>query len=264
MGMTGIPIYNVNNNCSTGASALILAKQLIETGQNDCVLALGFEKMERGSLGTKWNDRTIPLDRHFEVMIDTDGMTEAPPAAQLFGNAGMEHMKKYGSKPEHFAKIAYKNHKHSVNNPYSQFRDEYTLEQVKSSPTVHRVLTKLQCCPTSDGSAACIVASEDFVRRHKLESQAVEILAMEMCTDLESTFSEKSAIKLIGYDMAKMAAQKVFTQTNYKPQDVDVVELHDCFSANELITYEALGLCPEGKAHEMIDRNDNTYGKNND
>ncbi|KAL7028368.1 hypothetical protein ACKWTF_005814 [Chironomus riparius] len=260
MGMTGIPIYNVNNNCSTGASALILAKQLIETGKNDCVLALGFEKMERGSLGTKWNDRTVPLDKHFELMIDMEGMSTAPPASQLFGNAGEEHMKKYGSKPEHFAKIAYKNHKHSVNNPYSQFQDEYTLEQIKASPQVHRVLTKLQCCPTSDGSACCIVASENFVRKHKLESQAVEIVAMEMNTDFESTFNEKSSIKLVGYDLTKVAAQKVFAQTNYKPQDVDVVELHDCFSANELITYEALGLCPEGKAHEMIDRGDNTYG----
>ncbi|KAL7028366.1 hypothetical protein ACKWTF_005814 [Chironomus riparius] len=260
MGMTGIPIYNVNNNCSTGASALFLAKQLIETGNNDCVLALGFEKMERGSLGTKWNDRTVPLDKHFEQMVELEGFTSAPPASQLFGNAGEEHMKKYGSKPIHFAKIAYKNHKHSVNNPYSQFQDEYTLEQIQNSTQVHRVLTKLQCCPTSDGSACCIVANEDFVRKHKLESQAVEIVAMEMNTDFESSLNEKSSIKLVGYDITKAAAKKVFAQTNYKPQDVDVVELHDCFSANELITYEALGLCPEGKAHEMIDRGDNTYG----
>lgn len=261
MGMTGIPIYNVNNNCSTGASALMLAKQLIETGNNDCVLALGFEKMERGSLGTKWNDRTMPLDKQFELMGDIDGITAAPPSAQLFGNAGEEHMTKYGSKPEHFAKIAYKNHLHSVNNPYSQFQDKYTLDEVKNSATVHRVLTKLQCCPTSDGSACCIVANEDFVRRHKLEAQAVEIVGMEMCTDFESTLKDRSAIKLVGYDMTKFAAKKLFAQTNYKPQDVNVVELHDCFSANELITYEALGLCPEGKAHELIDRNDNTYGK---
>ncbi len=83
---------------------------------------------------------------------------------------------------------------------------------------------------------------------------------MEMNTDFESTLKEKSAMKLVGYDLTKNAAKKVFSQTNYKPQDVNVVELHDCFSANELITYEALGLCPEGKAHELIDRNDNTYG----
>ena len=143
-------------------------------------MALGFEKMERGSLSNKFNDRTNPLDKHMLEMSDLVGFSAGPPAAQLFGNAGEEHMAKYGSKPEHFAKIAYKNHKHSVNNPYSQFQDEYTFDQVKNSPVVHKVLTKLQCCPTSDGSACCIVANEDFVRRHKLEAQAVEIVGMEV------------------------------------------------------------------------------------
>lgn len=258
--MTGIPIYNVNNNCSTGASALILAKQLIETGQNDCVLALGFEKMERGSLTSKYMDRTNPIEKHVTTMSEINDITGAPIAAQLFGNAGEEHMKKYGSKPEHFAKIAYKNHKHSKNNPYSQFQDEYSLDQIKGSNQVHNYLTKLQCCPTSDGAACCILASEEFVHRHSLEKQAVEIVGMEMSTDLPSTFNDKSAMKLVGYDMTRNAAQKLFAKTSYKPQDVDVVELHDCFSANELITYEALGLCEPGKAHELIDRNDNTYG----
>lgn len=260
VGLTGIPMYNVNNNCSTGSSALFLAKQLIETGHNDCVLALGFEKMERGSLSAKYFDRTNPMDKHIETMSNVHDIQGGPITAQMFGNAGVEHMKKYGTKPEHFWKIAYKNHKHSVNNPYSQFRDEYSLEQIKNSPVVHELLTKLQCCPTSDGSAACILANEDFVRRHGLESQAVEIVGMEMSTDLPSTFNENSMMKVVGYDMTKNAAAKLFGKTNYKPQDVDVVELHDCFSANELITYEALGLCEPGKAGELIDRGDNTYG----
>lgn len=259
--MTGIPVYNVNNNCSTGSTALFLAKQLIETGQNDCVMALGFEKMERGSLGMKFTDRTNPLEKHLEVMSEIVGVsTTSPLTPQFFGNAGEEHMKRYGSKPEHFAKIAYKNHKHSVNNPYSQFQDEYTLEQIKGSPVVHKVLTKLQCCPTSDGSACAIVANEEFVRRHNLEAQAVEIVGMELATDFPSTLNSKSSIQIIGYDMAKTATKRLFEKANLTPEDVDVVELHDCFSANELIMYEALGLCPEGKAHEMIDRNDNTYG----
>lgn len=260
VGMTGIPIYNVNNNCSTGSTAIFLAKQLIENGQNDCVLALGFEKMERGSLKAKYDDRTMPVGRHVESMMENVGFAQAPPNPQLFGNAGIEHMKKYGSKPEHFAKIAYKNHKHSVNNPYSQFQDEYSLNQIKDSQKIYEILTKLQCCPTSDGGACCILANEDFVRKHKLEAQAVEIVGMEMATDFDSTFASKSSMRLVGYDMTKAAAKKLFEKTNFKPQDVHVVELHDCFSANELITYEALGLCPEGTAHEMIDRGDNTYG----
>ncbi|XP_067108589.1 sterol carrier protein 2 [Osmerus mordax] len=260
LGLSGIPIINVNNNCSTGSTALFMARQLVQGGLVDCVLALGFEKMERGSLSSKYMDRTNPMDKHMEVMINRYGMVAAPAAPQMFGNAGREHMEKYGTKPEHFAKIAWKNHKHSTNNPYSQFRDEYSLEQVINSRKVFEFLTLLQCCPTSDGAGAAVLASEDFVRRHGLEGQAVEILAQEMVTDLSSTFEENSCMKMVGYDMSKLAAQKCFETAGLKPSDVDVIELHDCFSANELITYEALGLCPEGKAGELIDRGDNTYG----
>ncbi|XP_015521114.1 sterol carrier protein 2 [Neodiprion pinetum] len=260
VGMTGFPVYNVNNNCSTGSTALLMGKQIIETGNADCVLALGFEKMERGSLTSKFMDRTNPMDKHVELMADIAGLDASPITAQMFGNAGIEHMKKYGTKPEHFAKIAYKNHLHSTNNPYSQFQEKYSLEQIMKSPTVFGPLTKLQCCPTSDGAAAVILANEDFVKANNLEAQAVEIVGMEMSTDLPSTFSERSCIKLIGYDMTQNAAQKLFTNTPYKPSDVDVIELHDCFSANELITYEALGLCPPGKAGELIDSGNNTYG----
>ncbi|KAK0088414.1 hypothetical protein PV325_012078 [Microctonus aethiopoides] len=260
VGLSGCPIYNVNNNCSTGSTALIMAKQLIESGRADCVLALGFEKMEKGSLSSKFMDRTNPMDKHIAIMAEISGIGDGPITAQLFGNAAIEHMQKYGTKPEHFAKIAYKNHLHSVNNPNSQFQDKYTLEQIMNSPKVYGPLTKLQCCPTSDGSAAVILANEDFIRRHNLYNQAVEILAMEMTTDTASTFAEKSCIKLVGYDMTKNAAEKVFASVPYEPSDVDVVELHDCFSANELITYEALGLCLPGQAGQLIDSGNNTYG----
>jgi len=260
IGMTGMPVYNVNNNCSTGSTALLMAKQLLETGNADCVLALGFEKMERGSLSSKYHDRTNPMDKHVELLAEIAGINNSPITAQMFGNAGKEHMEKYGTKPEHLAKIAYKNHKHSVNNPYSQFQDDYTMEQIMNSPCIYGPLTKLQCCPTSDGSAAAILATEEFVRAHGLERQAVEILGMEMATDLPSTFNDRSCMKIVGYDMTKKAADMLFQKTNYRPQDVDVVELHDCFSANELISYEALGLCAPGKAGELIDSGDNTYG----
>ncbi|KAJ8270261.1 hypothetical protein GJAV_G00112240 [Gymnothorax javanicus] len=260
LGLTGIPITNVNNNCSTGSTALFMARQLVQGGLADCVLALGFEKMERGSLTSKFMDRTNPMDKHMEVMINCYGMAAAPAAPQMFGNAGREHMEKYGTKPEHFAKIAWKNHKHSTNNPYSQFQDEYSLDQVLKSRKVFEFLTLLQCCPTSDGAGAAVLASEAFVRSHGLESKAVEIVAQEMVTDLSSTFLENSCMKIVGYDMTQLAARKCYEAAGLKPEDVDVIELHDCFSANELITYEALGLCAEGKAGELIDRGDNTYG----
>jgi len=260
MGLTGIPIYNVNNNCSTGSTALMMAKQIVESGQVDCVLALGFEKMERGSLTSKFPERTNPMEKHVEALANLVELDASPITAQMFGNAGIEHMEKYGTKPEHLAKIAYKNHKHSTNNPYSQFQQEYTLEEIMKSPQVFGPLTKLQCCPTSDGAAAAIIANEEFVFRHGLQNQAVEIVGMEMVTDLPSTFEDQSCMKIVGYDMTKRAAEKLFKSTGYTPNDVDVVELHDCFSANELITYEALGLCAPGKASEYIDSGNNTYG----
>jgi sterol carrier protein 2 len=261
LGMTGLPIVNVNNNCSTGSSALYLAAKHVAGGLADCVLALGFEKMQRGSLTSQFSDRTNPMDKHIEAMSEKYEFTSSPGAAQLFGNAGRDYMKKYNVSPDVFAKIAWKNHKHSINNPYSQFRDEYTLEEIKNSPMVYEPLTKLQCCPTSDGSAAAVIVSENYLQKHpEAQKTAVEILAIEMATDLPSTFDSKDCMRIVGYDMVKRAAQKAYTKAGIKPSDVQVIELHDCFSANELITYEALGLCQEGKAGELVERGDNTYG----
>ena len=260
IGLSGVPIYNVNNNCSTGSTALFLAKQLVEGGLVDCAMALGFEKMEKGSLGIKYTDRTVPMDKHMKAMVEKRGFAKAPAAPQMFGNAGREHMEKYGTKPEVFARIGHKNHKHSVNNPYSQFQDEYSLQDILDAPMVYDPLTKLQCCPTSDGSGAAILASEDFVKQHGLQTQAVEIAGMAMATDLPSTFDEKSDIKLVGFDMSRQAARKAYEQAGIGPENVQVVELHDCFSANELITYEALGLAPEGKGGQLVLDGATTYG----
>ena len=199
------------NTSSTGSTALFMAKQFVEGGLSECTMALGFEKMEKGSLGIKYTDRTNALDKHFGIMNEKRGFAKAPPAAQMFGNAGIEHMEKYGTKPEHYAKIGYKNHKHSVNNPYSQFQDEYSLEDILNAPQVFGPLTKLQCCPTSDGSGAAILASEDFVKKHGLEAKAVEILGMAMTTDYPSSY-EGSMIKMVGFDMAKNAAQAVYEE----------------------------------------------------
>ncbi|HEX9682215.1 MAG TPA: lipid-transfer protein [Acidimicrobiales bacterium] len=258
IGLTGIPVLNVNNNCSTGSSALFQIRQLIAGGMIDCGFALGFEKMEKGSLGLKFLDRTLPLSMHIDAFSGLHP-GEMPGAPQMFGAAGREHMERYGTPAEAFAKIGWKNHKHSVNNPYSQFRDEYSLEDILAAPMVWDPLTKLQCCPTSDGGAAAVVASERFVRAHGLEDQAVEIIGQAMTTDYPSSF-EGSAIKLVGQDMTAAAANQVYEQTGYGPSDVDVVELHDCFSANELVTYEALGLAEEGKSAEYIMDDGFTYG----
>src|SRR3954449_2327227 len=211
LGLTGIPVVNVDNNCSTGSSALYMARRAVRGGLADCALALGFEKMEMGSLGVKWTDRTNPMDKHAMAMFAVRQPEQSPPAPQMFGNAGREHMERYGSNPDHYAWIGWKNHKHSVNNPHAQFQDEYSIEDIKAAKMIHDPLTKLQCSPTSDGSACAIVASERYVDEHGLWEQAIEIAGQSMVTDLSSTFSEDTdCIKIVGYDMSKEAANKAY------------------------------------------------------
>ena len=258
LGMTGIPIVNVNNNCSTGSTALFLAAQAIRGGLADCVLALGFEKMQPGSLGGGADDRESPLRRHIKALAEIDEIT-FPVAPWMFGAAGREYMREHGATAEHFAKIGYKNHKHSVNNPYAQFQQEYSLQDILGARMISDPLTKLQCSPTSDGSAAAVLASEAFVESHGLADRAVEIVGQAMTTDFSSTF-DCSAKNIIGYDMNVQAARQVYDQSGLGPQDFQVIELHDCFSANELLLYEALGLCGEGEAPALIDAGATTYG----
>ncbi|MEX2252937.1 MAG: lipid-transfer protein [Thermoleophilaceae bacterium] len=261
LGLTGIPVVNVNNNCSTGSSALYMARQAVKGGLADCALALGFEKMEKGSLGVKYTDRTNPMDKHLGRMFEIRDAEESPFAPQMFGNAGRDHMEKYGSEADHFAWIGWKNHKHSVNNPYAQFQDEYTLDEIKAAKMIHEPLTKLQCSPTSDGSGAAVVVSERFVEEHDLGDRAVEIAGQSMVTDMGSTFDEQTdCMKIVGYDMSKQAAAEALEEAGESIEDVDVVELHDCFSANELITYEALGIAEEGEGHKLVDAEATTYG----
>jgi acetyl-CoA acetyltransferase len=260
LGLTGIPVVNVNNNCSTGSTALFLARQLVEGGMAGCVLALGFEKMQKGSLGATFMDREQPMGRHFMALTQLHEFTAAPPAAQFFGDAGREHMERYGSTPEHFAWIGWKNHRHSVNNPNAQFQEEYSLEDIRAAPMVHEPLTRLQCSPTSDGAAAVVVASRRFVEEHGLGARAVEIVAQSMVTDLPSTFEDRSAISLVGAQMSRRAAENVYARAGVGPAEVDVIELHDCFSTNELLTYDALGLCGEGEGHHLVEAGDTTYG----
>ncbi|MFL6023283.1 MAG: lipid-transfer protein [Marmoricola sp.] len=261
LGMTGIPITNVNNNFSTGSTALYLAASAIRGGLADCTLALGFEKMQPGSLTTSYEDREQPLMNHIQALAEMREFA-FPPAPWMFGAAGLEHNERYGSTPEHFARIAEKNHRHSANNPYAQFQDVYTLEEINEAKMVYPEagLTRLMCSPTSDGSGAAVLASERFVEEHGLGDRAVEIVGQAMVTDMRSTFDSNSAINLVGADMSRKAADKVYASTGLTPDDVDVVELHDCFAPNELITYEALGLAGEGEAHKLVDNGDTTYG----
>lgn len=259
-GQTSIPIWNVNNNCSTGSTGLYLGRNMIAGGQADAVLVVGFEKMNPGSLQSYFQDRANPTGTFGEMMKATRGVTNAPGAAQMFGNAGREYMEKYGARNEDFAEIARVNHEHSKRNPYSQFQDEYSLEQVMKSPMIHEPLTKLQCCPTSDGGAAAVLVSQEFLdARPHLKEQAVLIAGQVLATDTESVFS-RSAIDLMGYGMNEQAAKAALAEARVNVKDVKVAEVHDCFSANEMIVIDALGLSEKGKAHEMVRAGDITYG----
>ncbi len=259
LGLTGIPVFNVNNNCSTGSTALFLARQAIEGGSVDCALVVGFEKMEKGALGAKWDDRANPLEAHANLMNEVQGFAQAPPAAQMFGGAGREYRWQHGTRRETFAKISEKARKHANNNPLALFRDVLSVEEILASPEIFDPLTRYQCCPPTCGAAAAVLCSDAFAKKHGREG-AVKIIAQAMTTDYASSFDEKSMIKMVGFDMAKQAAKQVYEASGIGPNDVDVIELHDCFTANELLTYEALGLCPEGEAEKFIWDGDNTYG----
>ncbi|RAG80687.1 Nonspecific lipid-transfer protein [Streptacidiphilus pinicola] len=263
LGLTGVPVYNVNNNCATGSTALMMARQFVAGGLNDCVLALGFEQMSKGALGGGAGAGGLaasPVARHYGVMAARHGFEATPPTAQIFGNAAREHMERHGTTAEQLALVGVKNHRHSTANPRAQFRDEYSLEQVRAARMIHDPLTKLQCSPTSDGGAAAVVVSERFVREHQLQDRAVEIVAQAMTTDTEESFASGSCIDVVGKPMSREAGRAVFEQSGLGVEDVDVIELHDCFSINELLTYEALGMCPDGAGGKLVAEGATTYG----
>jgi len=260
VGMTGIPIVNVNNNCSTGSTALFMARQMIASGALDCVLAVGFEQMKPGALGSVYTDRPSAFeefDAAADELIDAPGI---PLALRYFGGAGLSHMKKYGTPLDAFAKVRAKASRHAKNNPLALFRKEVTADDVMNDQVIWPgVMTRLMACPPTCGGAAAVLVSERFADKHGIGKQ-VRITAQAMTTDTPSTFKAGDMMQLVGYDMAKEAASRVYESAGIGPDDLDVVELHDCFAHNELITYEALGLCGEGEAGKFINDGDNTYG----
>lgn len=260
VGLSGIPIVNVNNNCSTGSTALFLARQAVESGIVDVALALGFEQMNPGALGSVFKDRAGTMGKFGAPMRECQPWDPAaPPAAQFFGGAGREYQDKYGAKAETFAKISEKARRHAANNPLAIFREPLTLEEIMQSKHIFGPLTRYQCCPPTCGAAAAVIVSRDYARRKGLRG-LVEIAGQAMTTDAGVSFDPPSMMMLVGYDMAQRAANEVYEQAGVGPEDVQVVELHDCFTANELITYESLGLCPEGGAEQYISDGQNTYG----
>ncbi|KAK7100663.1 hypothetical protein V1264_023576 [Littorina saxatilis] len=234
LGLTGIPVFNVNNNCSSGSTGLMMARRFVQSGVDDCVLAIGFEKME-GGLSERYTDRISPVGRHMDHMV---AMGADPGLIQ----PRMNHMTS------------------DVIKMFAYAAREYMDLYPEKAPDVKSIATKAVLChpitfgmtaATADGSAAAIVCSEAFVKRHGLENKAVEILAQHMVTDLPSSFG-KSFRDLCGYSMAKKAAQRCYFETGLTSNDVQVFEVHDCFSCNELFMYEALQCAPEGHGLDLM------------
>jgi len=260
LGMTGIPILNVNNNCSSGSTALFLARQAVASGVAECALALGFEEMKPGALDVGGDDGPTPFDKFNELALELVGMPEVPMALRYFAGAGLTYMQKYGTPLNTFAKIRAKASRHAVNNPFAVFRKEVSEQEVMQDKVIWPgVMTRLMACPPTCGAAAAIVVSEEFAKAKGLRTDVI-IAAQEMVTDFPSTFEARDMMKLVGFDMAREAASRVYESAGVGPQDIDVVELHDCFAQNELLCYESLGLCPEGGAQKFVDDGANTYG----
>ncbi len=258
VGLTGIPIVNVNNACATGSTALFLARQAILGGQVDVALAVGFEQMSAGALASDATRKptTARLDETVRELQGWDA--KVPQAALYFGGAGRDYIKKYDVTPELFGKVSVKARSHASRNPYALFTAPLTLEEVMASPPLYGPLTRLMACPPTCGAAAVVLVSEAYARKHGLKN-LVKIAGQGMATDMPSSYSG-TMITAVGSELTRKAAALAYEQAGIGPADVDVVELHDCFSTNEIITYEALGLCPEGGAEKFVTEGANTYG----
>jgi len=260
IGMTGVPVLNVNNNCATGSSALFLARQAVASGAVDCALAFGFEQMNPGSLKSVWTDRPSALERANAIVDELVGRPDMPNAIRQFAGAGRAHMEKYGTRLETFAAIRAKASRHAARNPLAVFRNVVSTEDVMAAPMLwDGILTRLMACPPTCGAAAAIIVSEAFAKKHGLRTDVL-IAGQAMATDTPSTYDARGMIRVVGFDVTRLAAQKAYEQAGIQPTDIDVIELHDCFAQNELLTYEGLGLCAEGQGERLVMNGDNTYG----
>ncbi len=261
VGLTGIPIINVNNNCSTGSTALYLARQAVALGDAQCVLALGFEQMRAGALSSNWSDRAPTRERFMPILHRlTADVPDIPQALRTFGGAGREYMQRHGTRMETFAAVRAKASRHAANNPLALLRKVLSTEDVMADTVLWPgVMTRLMACPSTCGGAAALLVSEGFAKKHGLRTD-VQILAQTLTTDTPASFDPPSMLNYVGTHMTRAAANKVYEKAGVGPEDIDVCELHDCFAQNELITYEALGFCAEGDAEKFVLDGNNSYG----
>ena len=259
--INGIPIFNVTNNCASGSSAFALATQAVESGAVDCALAVGFEQMMPGAIDMIFPDRPSPLARHEDAVARAMNLSEderaAPPAVAMFA-AQVDAMLQTGVSEETIAAISCKARQHAAHNPNAIFREPLTVEEVLAAPPVFRNLRKLYACPPSCGAAAVVVCNESFARTHGIRDD-VALIGKGWCSDKKQYFSG-SVMDVMFQALSRDAATAAYEDAGVGPEDIDVIELHDCFATNELATYSALGLCPDEDLNAFVAAGDNTYG----
>ena len=262
VGITGIPVVNVNNNCASGSTAFALAVQAVKSGVVECAIAVGFEQMSPGALDMVFEDRISPIARHTKAIADMAGLTEAerkmPPAVQMFGIQADLVKDVYGLSDETLAQVAIKARRHAKDNENAIFRTPLTVEEVVGSKQVFRGLRKLYACPPSCGSASAVVCSEDFAKRHNLR-QDVKLIGSGWCSDFQEFF-EGDPMDLMFRALSRKSADLAYEEAGVGPEDIDVVELHDCFVSNEVATYDALGLSDANNMEKFILEGQNSYG----
>jgi acetyl-CoA acyltransferase len=243
IGQTGIPVVNVSNACATGSTAFREAYMSVASGMYDIAMAVGVEQMGKAGLLGGGGGGGDPA-------YATEGKLGSGLMPAVFGQAGIEHMRKYGTKMEHFAKISVKSHKHATRNPFSQYRNEVSLEDVMNARMIAYPNTLYMCCPTGDGAAAAILVSEDKLKQlaagRKRPRVAASVLTSDPWTDRDLTLPDVSTL-------TRRASKKAYETAGIGPKDIALTELHDCFATAELVHYENLGLCGDGEAGKFID-----------
>ena len=246
IGQTGIPVVNVSNACATGATAFREAWMAIKADVYDVVLAVGVEQMGKGLLGGSGGGVGIPRE----------GLLGSGTMPAVFAEAGMEHSRKYGTSFEQFAKVSVKNHHHSTMNPKAMYQIETPLETVMNAEMISYPNTKLMCSVNVDGSAAAVLVSEKKARELGM-SRAVRIRTSVMSSD---PWQERDLVMPDVNSCTRLAAREAYERAGISPEDLDLVELHDCFATAEILHYENLGLCGDGEAGRMIDDGETALG----
>ena len=247
IGQTGIPVVNVSNACATGATAFREAWTSIKAGLYDVVLAVGVEQMGKGLLGGTGSAKGIPKE----------GLLGSGTMPAVFAEAGMEHTRQYGTTFEQFAKVSVKNHHHSTLNPKAMYQIETPLEDVMNAEMISYPNTKLMCSVNVDGSAAAVLCSESKAKELGLMDRAVKVRASVMASD---PWQERDLVMPDVNSCTRRAAKEAYEMAALGPEDIDLIELHDCFATAEILHYENLGICKDGEAGKLIDDGDVALG----